>query len=219
MMERKLYDYFDGETMPDDCAQRIEHRMTHRPKPAIQWRRFAAAAAVLTLMLAVFNAEAIYTQAASIWDEIATALKPEVAEELHKEVGKIDEGMYNGYGDLEYSEIDGVSSGSWGGGNFVEVVDDRLIFTGNGEHIDITDLCSEEEAFIYTLNSGNGTIHYLCVGGTPENYGYCEYIYDPSAEQPWKGGGGSNHLDRHNNWEPYGWFVDVKETLDHPWPI
>ena len=219
-MERKLKVFFETQTMPEDCAQKIATQMTRHPKPMIQWRRCtAAAAAMLILVLAVFNVDAISTRAASIWDEIATALKPEVAEELYKEVGKVDEGVYNGYGNLEYSEINGVSSGSWGGADFVEVFEDRLIFTGNGEYIDITDLCSEEEAFIYTLDSGNGTIHYLCVGGTPENYGYCEFIYVPTVKQPWKGGGGSNHLDRNNDWEPYGWFVDVKDTLGHPYPI
>lgn len=213
-MERKVFEYFDGETMPEDCARRIEGSLVLRPKPAIGWRRFAAAAAVLVLMLAVFNADGICAQADSILDEITHVLNPDIPRKL----GEVAEGIYQGYSNL-ITEDDGTSA-TWEGGSFVTVQDGRLYFTGNREHIDITDLCSNDKAYIYPLNSGNGTIHYLCVGGTPDNYGYCEFIFDLNAEeQPWKIGGGSNHLDRDNNWEPYGWYVDVKETLGHPWPI
>lgn len=214
-MERKVYDFFEGETMPEDCANRIEDRMTHRPKAAIQWRRFAAAAAaMLVLVLAVFNVDSICAQADSILDEITHALNPDIP----RKIGKVEEGVYRGYSNL-ITEDNG-SSSAWEGGSFVTVQDGRLYFTGNGEFIDITDLCSNDKAYIYPLNSGNGTIHYLCVGGTPDNYGYCEFIFDLNTEeQPWKTGGGSNHLDRNNNWEPYGWFVNVKETLGHPYPI
>lgn len=213
-MEKKVYEYFDGEAMPDDCARKIEAQMTHHPKPMIQWRRFTAAAAALVLMLAVFNVDSICAQADSILDEITHALNPDIP----RKIGKVEECVYRGYSNL-ITEDNG-SSSAWEGGSFVTVQDGRLYFTGNGEFIDITDLCSNDKAYIYPLNSGNGTIHYLCVGGTPDNYGYCEFIFDLNTEeQPWKTGGGSNHLDRNNNWEPYGWFVNVKETLGHPYPI
>lgn len=217
-MERKVYDFFEGEAMPEDCVRKIETQMAHHPKPMIQWRRFAAAAAVLVLMLAVFNADSICAQADSILDEIANALKPEVAQELDKDVGKVEDDVINGYSHLQSSNNG--ASVSWGGGNFVTVKDGRLYFTGNGEHIDITDLCSMEEAYIYPLYSGNGTIHYLCVGGTPDNYGYYEFVYDLNdGEYPWKTGAGFNPKDPSKDWAPYGWCVDVKETLDHPFFI
>lgn len=214
-MERKINDFFEGETMPEDCVRKIETQMAHHPKPMIQWRRCtAAAAAMLILVLAVFNADSICAQADSILDEITHALNPDIP----RKIGKVEEGVYRGYSNL-ITEDNG-SSSAWEGGSFVTVQDGRLYFTGNGEFIDITDLCSNDKAYIYPLNSGNGTIHYLCVGGTPDNYGYCEFIFDLNTEeQPWKTGGGSNHLDRNNNWEPYGWFVNVKETLGHPYPI
>ena len=218
-MERKLYDFFEGEAMPEDCAQKIEAQMIRHPKPMIQWRRCAvAAAAMLVLVLTLFNADSICAQADSILDEIANALKPEVAQELDKDVGKVEDGVINGYSHLQSSNNG--ASVSWGGGNFVTLKNGRLYFTGNGEYIDITDLCSMEKAYIYPLNSGNDTIHYLCVGGTPDNYGYCEFIFDlTDGEYPWKTGASFNPKDPNNNWEPYGWYVDEKETLGHPWGI
>ena len=178
-MERKIHDFFAQEIMPEACARRIENRMTHSPKPFMQWRRIATVAAALVLVLALFNAEAISATADSLWNEIAHALKPEVAQELDKDVGNIGADKYNGYGGLTYTQGDHDSSVSWDCvSTFVEVVDGRLIFSGNGEYIDITDLCSEDKAYVYPLSSGNGTIHYLCVGGTADDYGYAELIFD-----------------------------------------
>ena len=216
-MERKIYDFFDGETMPEDCARCIESRMIRRLKAAPAWRRYAAAAAaVLVLMLAVFNADAICAQAESIWDEIANALKPEVAAELDKEVGKIGAGKYIGYGAMTYIETDNGSAGSWDCSvNFLEVVDGRLIFTGNGEYIDITDLCSEDEAYVYPLDSGNGTIHYLCVGGTPEYFGYTELIFDYNKpDTPFVTGYGYNTADTiDDELIPRNWYANLLISL------
>ena len=219
-MERQVFEFFDGETMPDGLAAKIERRLTVRRSRTCALRRYAvAAAAMVVLMLAVFNADAICAAADSILDEIAHALKPEVVLELNRDIGRISDEEYHGYSNLEITVGDHSSSASYGGSDFATVEDGRLYFTGNGEYIDITDLCSEDEAYIYILDSGNGILHYLCVGGTPDNYGLCEFIFDMNAEQPWIGGCGFNKKDPNNNWEPYGWFVDVKETIGHPWGI
>ena len=215
-MERKVYDFFEKETMPEDCARRIESSMIHHHKPVIQWRRFAAAAAALVLVLALFNAEAICATADSILDEITHALKPETQLKLNRDIGRVANGAYHVHSDL-FAYHSG-SSVSWSGScNFVEVADGRLYFTGNEEYIDITDLCSMEEAYVYPLNSGDGIIHYLCVGGTPDKYGYFEFIFDMTDEvAPWKTGGGFYQIDPESE-EPYGWVHDLAEKLDCPW--
>lgn len=58
-----------------------------------------------------------------------------------------------------------------------QLEDGRLIFTADGQHIDITDLIDQRTAYVYaTVNAGLPT--YIMVGGTPEDFGYAEVWVD-----------------------------------------
>lgn len=219
-MERKLYDFFEGEAMPEDCAQKIEAQMTRHPKPMIQWRRFAAAAAVLVLMLAVFNAEAICVKAQEIRDFVVNALSPEAGP-----VGQVEEDIYISF--------HGVVSGKDGAQekaalnryfgkkeiHFAEVRDGRLFFIANGENIDITDQCSMDTAFIYVVEDNRGYIHYLCVGGTPDNWGEEEYIWNPALGdrfEAWTGSSGYMTCTPENEDARWPWVYDARERCGFP---
>lgn len=58
-----------------------------------------------------------------------------------------------------------------------KVVNGKLIFTLDGSSLDITDLCSETEYYRYDSTDPDGYRHTLIIGGTPEDWGYAEYIW------------------------------------------
>ena len=63
----------------------------------------------------------------------------------------------------------------------VEYEDGRLIFNrDDGQRVDITDLVSEETPYIYDgSNPETGMTYYIIMGGTPEFYGWLEWIQVP----------------------------------------
>lgn len=63
----------------------------------------------------------------------------------------------------------------------VQVEDGRLWFTPDrGERIDITDMVSEETPYIYDGSDPETNLtYYVIMGGTPEFYGYFEWIVTP----------------------------------------
>lgn len=66
-------------------------------------------------------------------------------------------------------------------GVIVECEDGRLIFNRDGsQRVDITDLVSEETPYIYDGSDPDaGMIYYIIMGGTPEAYGWLEWIQVP----------------------------------------
>lgn len=94
-----------------------------------------------------------------------------------------------------------------------EYADGSLVFTANGEKIDITAQVSETKAFIYTYVDTEKATHYLIVGGQPQEFGYAEFIMD--EENNWIGGyfqGGVVGGDI----SPV-WLEDAKDMLNIPW--
>lgn len=66
-------------------------------------------------------------------------------------------------------------------GPVMELENDRLFFTQNdSQRLDVTDLISEETPYIYDgSNPDDGMTYYIILGGTPENYGYLEWVTTP----------------------------------------
>lgn len=66
-------------------------------------------------------------------------------------------------------------------GEIVSCEDGRLIFNcDDGRHINITDLVSEETPYIYDgSDPDNGLTYYIIMGGTPELFGWFEWIQVP----------------------------------------
>lgn len=63
----------------------------------------------------------------------------------------------------------------------VKYEDGRLIFTQNdGRRVDITDMVSEETPYIYDgSDPDTGMTYYVIMGGTPESFGWFEWIQTP----------------------------------------
>ena len=93
----------------------------------------------------------------------------------------------------------------------------RLWFIVNGEHLDITDLISETEPFLYQYADGDGIVHYWIVGRNgpePGNWGYGEYLWDP--ENDWKAGySARTNLDPDSRGP--AWLAAGKEQIGFEW--
>ena len=217
-MERNIHDYFENETMPEELSRRIEQTLTAKPVNAVRprWTRAAAVAASLILVLAMTFSGQITTAFAEVYDFFIHTQSPEETTPL----GRMDKDTYLTYGDVIDIDEDGTILATT---DPAEVRDGRLYFIANGEDIDITDLCSMDTAFIYVMQDRTGTLHYIFVGGRPEKWGYGSIMKKPgNLRHPlgeWIGGGGHNHCGRESNWEPYGWYLDAKEKIGHPFPV
>lgn len=94
-----------------------------------------------------------------------------------------------------------------------EYVDGRLIFTGNGEQIEITEQVSETKAYTYTYVDGEKVTHYMIIGGRPEEFGYAEFMKD--ADNNWIGGYFQGGVVG-GNISPV-WLEEAKDMLQIPW--
>ena len=84
--------------------------------------------------------------------------------------------------------------------DLIEVKGDRMYLVVDNQLIDVTDLCSEDDYYLYECTDADGTRHMIYVGGTLENHGWLEYIYPANddsmicstsnvgsqVQQPWK---------------------------------
>ena len=85
----------------------------------------------------------------------------------------------------------------------------RMYFAVDDQHIDITDLVSETQPFIYQYTDEENVIHYWIIGKNgPEltHYGFAEYLHPP--EEDWTAG----YVARTNNNEA-PWLDKAKEEL------
>lgn len=179
-MERKIHDYFETETMPERCEARIEAAL-NRSAPLRRKlpRALTAVAALLAMVLMLGSVPAVRAGAQELYERFLHTVAPELADRL----GEVDENHVVTFDGFHVTNDDAT-------GNeyevyiyqdedvdFCEVRDNRLYFIANGENIDITDLCSDEKAFVYAVADKDGRVAYLAVGGTPENHG--QYTYYP----------------------------------------
>ena len=76
----------------------------------------------------------------------------------------------------------------------------RLWFVATGERIDVTDLVDEATPYVWTRWLEDGSLHYIIVGGTPEDYGWCEGVKFPDGSG---GGSGTLHSREDIPWEEF----------------
>ena len=67
----------------------------------------------------------------------------------------------------------------------------RLWFVAGDQRVDVTDQVDEETPYVYTATDEEGNLHYIIVGGTPEDYGWFEGVTAPDGS-----GGGSGRPGR-----------------------
>ena len=96
-----------------------------------------------------------------------------------------------GFPYIQYRLVDGLlsfeqTSNGWATSfspnlHAVKLEDGRLYFNqGDGQRVDITDLMNEETPYIYDgSDPDDGMKYYIIMGGTPESYGFLEWVQTP----------------------------------------
>lgn len=80
----------------------------------------------------------------------------------------------------------------------VEVRDGQIYFILDGSNTNITDHCSEKTYYQHEKVDKDGYRHVVLIGGTPDNIGMAEYIWD--AEGVFKGCNASYYGDEEPEW-------------------
>ena len=171
-ISRLMDAYEDTEFMPEEeilvDTERIKREVIKTVKGKRRTaRRMAIVAAVLAACLALAGwtyGEQIYQFFSGGWVSI----------------GGADDGptmaMSNGLDDN-------------GDPTIIALEEGRLWFVAGEERVDVTDLVDEETPYVWTQWMEDGSLHYIIVGGTPEDYGWSEGMKFPDGS-----GGGSGIL-------------------------
>ncbi len=88
----------------------------------------------------------------------------------------------------------------------VEVRDGQIYFVLDGSDTNITNQCSEETCYQYETVDDQGYRHVVLIGGTSDNIGMAEYIWDESGT--FRGSNAS-----YNGSEEPAWLISAQETL------
>lgn len=123
-------------------------------------------------------------------------------------------------------------------GPIMELEEDRLYFVQDDQRLDITDLISAETPYLYDgSDPDSGLTDYLILGGTPECYGYLEWVaapnpftYDSNEPALVTDGEGrivsydfmicdteSNNMVSHIGGVDMGDGLILEEGMDYPW--
>lgn len=203
---KQVKDMYEQIHMPEETQQRIRTAMARRQKPrqVTLWKRAAAMAAMVVLVLCLSP-----TVRAAVEGWVVKYVFP-------------DSGMTFYEQKDENGEITGVMGVDTESDGFAQYRDGRLYFTGNGEHLDITEEIREDAPFYYTYVDDYGLTHYMAVGysGSLENFGIYEFIREVAEGQTsaegWVGGSGRNFLDPDTETR-YPWVDLVWEHWNIPW--
>lgn len=203
---KQVKDMYEQIHMPEETQQRIRSAMARRQKPrqVTPWKRVAAMAAMVVLVLCLSP-----TVRAAVEGWVVKYVFPDSGMTLYEQ--------HNESG--ERTAVMGVDTESDG---FAQYQDGRLYFTGNGEHLDITDEIREDAPYYYTYVDDYGLTHYMAVGysGSLENFGIYEFIREVAEGQTsaegWVGGSGRNFLDPDTETR-YPWVDLVWGHWDIPW--
>lgn len=99
--------------------------------------------------------------------------------------------------------------GDYGLEQYILIHDDRMYFIINDEKIDITDQCSSEEYFQYDYAAADGTKHVIFAGGTIEEAGWAEFIFDSDGTYL------TNIMHIDGNASP-AWLINAEISIDVP---
>lgn len=206
-MKEDVKDMFAQITMPEETEQRIRLAMEQESRPERKHtgnlRRIAAAAAVLTLVVAISPAAR-----AAVSNIVVKYFFPGSDITVYEETDENGDAVSVVAVDTEAPA-------------FARIVNDRLYFVGNNEKIDITNEITEETPYFYTYVDDYGLTHAMAVGysGTIENYGIYEFIWeDVDGQREWVTGIGRNFMNNATETR-YPWVDIVWEYLNVPWPM
>ena len=100
----------------------------------------------------------------------------------------------------------------------ISLENSRLWFVADGQRIDVTSQVNENTPYVWTQWEKDGGLHYIIVGGTPEDYGWFEGI-----ELPGDSGGGSGvfhsrtDLSQAEQLEDPDWYTADLEQVEELW--
>ena len=103
-----------------------------------------------------------------------------------------------------------------GNPTIISLEDGRLWFVAGGQRVDVTDQVDEETPYVYTVTDEEDNLHYIIVGGTPEDYGWFEGVQFPDGSG---GGSGVPHsrTDLPTGTEDPVWLTAGKEQVQELW--
>ena len=227
-MKKITQNTFDPIVMSPQCQQRIEDAIqsaAKRPAPVLHLRLVAIAACLVLMLAAVFNPFTVAAAERAI-QSLVDLLKQPGAQVTYES----PDGMLNI--DLRVEDGDVISDPGphylTGAPYYLNEADGRLYFVANMEHIDITELISEEIPFTYIYMDTDGFTHYIAVGGSyspdpdTSNVGYGEWIsYVENSEQTkygkgWMGGYADHYWDPETG-EDRKWLQVAKDEMGIPW--
>lgn len=204
-MRQSIKETFGQIKMPEECVQRITYAMqkegqasetdkrfpmkNHMPKPAL------LLTAICVILLVVKSVTYAYSYVEKRWFTYNKMA------EFTKETD--DDGVHHVSVSYDTSETNAPA----------ECIDGRIYFTVNGENRDITDDISETLPYTYSFIDEERVTHYFIIGGTPEHFGYAEFLW--SEDEQWIGG--YAHGSDNGDVKEEAWFVNGKEALGIPW--
>lgn len=100
----------------------------------------------------------------------------------------------------------------------ISLENSRLWFVADGQRIDVTSQVNENTPYVWTQWEKDGGLHYIIVGGTPEDYGWFEGI-----ELPGDSGGGSGvfhsrtDLSQAEQLEDPDWYTAGLKQVEELW--
>lgn len=205
MLQDKVKESYDKIVMSQTCEQQIrsamltksDSRRTLRSRPRYMPRPAMACALVIGLLMSVGGVVYAYSGNSIISYFFSFAQNAVFTREVD------ENGIESASTSFNTSEAVAPA----------EYADGSLVFTANGEQIDITTQVSETKAFTYTYVDTEKVTHYLIVGGQPQEFGYAEFIKDEGNN--WIGGyfqGGVVGGDI----SPV-WLEEAKDMLNIPW--
>ena len=224
-MERKLCEFFDGETMPDECVRQIASELIPKTVPTLRRtrpvRRILTTAAIL-MCLSILSVSGIglIREGGNLPTE---SIRLSTRNAYHmlfgldtrsREEREADEAIDR---EMEVLQMYAVPTPE----PYAEVRDGRLYFIACGENIDITDQCSDDHVFLYTYTDDRGYVHYLGVGGTHDAWGIMEVYQHPDYSHlpslGWCGAHGEGYFYDENG-DDLGWKVEFRALTGHPYP-
>ena len=223
-MEKQIKDAFAELKMSQTCAWRIQSSLRqHRRTPG--WIRYAAVATACLVLLVLILANPNVAEA--LENVIVNFGKTEQPQGTNGNV--VEQNTYfesNFSSSIEIDE-DGnrvcVGSMNTGPAKWLEITEDGVYFTGNGENIEIGSIITTEVPFTYIYTDPQGILHYIAVGKYiakgEERVGWHEWLREADKADDgrfagWIGGGG---MIPNSESETWGWLEAAKEQFDVPW--
>lgn len=159
-MENMFRRTFGKLEMEDSKKNEIRRLLEEKQSKTPTWVKYAACAAVcMALLLGIPSTRGAIVQAAGyITNIFRTANGSEVVFEKTDNTMKFS---------IEYSDQ-----------GYTRVMDGRLYLTVGDECIDVTDQCGENSYYRYEAANDDGGKSVILVGGTVENNGWVELVFD-----------------------------------------